>query len=180
MKRLITLSIVLLTGCLEHDNLLKIDSSYTEGEEALIRNAAKQWYEATGGTFEIDFAERIDITKPMTADDWYKDYDDYDIIFKANSTDSIVSVIEGEVGISFYGVCGYNVLLVADRLPTDEDFLTTLLHEFGHYAGLHHLSDGIMSAELSHEGKKPCLDEFTMNYYCKYFACGESARSTCE
>ncbi len=68
-------------------------------------------------------------------------------------------------------------IVMADRgpsgaPPTPDEFLTVIMHEFGHALGLKHSGDGLMSG---HGASSHCIDAMLVAQLCERNDCGPRA-----
>ncbi len=158
-----------------------IENKFDTNEVALIRKAINEWVVASDSDESLIFTEEgFNNPGEFTVYDWRKERD-FGVIFKGFSTDiGYKQIVAERGGKHFRGLAGGgndNILMVSDRIDSEELFYKIILHEIGHIHGLSHMEGGIMEPQVKRDG---CIHEVDIKQFCEINDCGPNARSTCE
>lgn len=168
-------------GCEVNPYTLAIEDEFTDKEVVLIDEAIQQWvyitdtddaviYTKTGYKSHHEF--RLD-------EDW-DNGPDYAVLHKIHRSDQ--GYLDFQVqGSDFKGkamIGGNRIAIVAEFTEDPEIFYRVILHELGHFYGLHHTDIGIMlTGVLGNEHN--CLSIGSLKEFCDLHDCGRNAASTC-
>lgn len=186
-------SALMLSACDERPDKILIDYKCSKGEADLIAKTIREWYIATDSVdvyipYSLNFNSDEDSIGFLDAE-----RDGEAEIYKIDTNHPGYPELVKEAGTDMlgYGVEGTQIVFVEDNIQgyvdngvfhTYEDaFYYTALHEFGHFIGLGHLNSprSIMANQI-YAGTGLCIDEKTLDYYCKNNYCGYFSHPTCE
>lgn len=171
MRGLLLLVIaMLLVGCsgnepVPPDSHMSVSPKFSALEAEAAIDAADQWRTATGGV--------VDLTPSISDDGAIRLYPaDGAIDDKTmGQTDSNGSI--ADIRINMLVVRAY----AGQKHHSEvEWFHDTVMHELGHALGLPHLSSGLMVAEGYGGG---CVDQVTLDVFCRKYSCPATAAPTC-
>lgn len=181
MKRFYTLIVFLasliLTSCGGPRNLW-VEQTFTDKEVTLIADAVDEWMLATDSPDAQIFVDTgFAYQKPFTKEDWDEERD-FGVMFKITTKDPGYKDLGGD----FLGLANAdsgNVIIVSDRIDSDELLYKILLHEVGHLYGLGHAESGIMKQGIFNT-EDICIHPEDLDEFCDKHDCGQNARSTCK
>ncbi len=119
-----------------YQGIIHADLSFTTKERRLIQEAIDSWNYFCNGLVILKIKFDLDV----------KNLDSLlsqDVLIKTWSHDKYILRVEREFNFKIIGLCTYDkdmraLYLVSNRLGSDSLWMTTAMHEFGHYIGLGH------------------------------------------
>jgi len=152
-----------------------IDSTFTPLEQSAIIKAGHLWQTATEGRVSFKF---IEINQSFDAVDLLGN-NNSNIILKADSNDSGLFFFElVNVGAPILGLAppGRYIILVPNRIETNDELITVAAHELGHHISLRH-TPSIMNPD----SKNPCITEYDLLQFCQEYDCNfnTDTKATC-
>lgn len=168
-----------------------IDDKFDRDERKVISNALRDWEYATDDMLEFDVINDVwrsgdrPFYTPRPDPETGVVYCTRDIyVSRVLSTDrrvkDIEATIQGEVHGGF-DLAGYAnpgcvskwIMLVADRVSSEVEYRTLVIHEVGHILGMQHIDSRekktVMFPTL--EGSATCITDTDMRQFCRGWSC---------
>lgn len=139
-----------------YQGTIHADTNFTIKERRLIQEAIDAWNFFCNDLVILKIRFDLDV----------KNLDsllNQDVLIKTWSHDRYILRIESEFNFKIIGLCTYYkgmraLYLVSNRLGSDSLWMTTAMHEFGHYIGLGHTDiPGVMEAVNNGNVSAPTL-----------------------
>lgn len=175
-----------------------IDSKFSSIERQLIVEGLREWERATDhmivfNIHNVRWTSGVDYyTVPQPDSDGVIECTRDIHIVRVLSYDKVVvdisEQIKKEEHLKEFNLAGYanstcqvkNVLLVADRVQNEEEYVSLTIHEIGHMLGLKHIRIGKTSAMVQGlQHSAPCVTKLDIQQFCNGWGCDESKMSPC-
>lgn len=177
-KQSIALLSLLVAGCYD-STTLAIEDEFTVEEVDMIEWSINHWMQVTD-TDDAAIFLRYDLHDDggLTQHE-FETLRDFGTIYRVTSDEPAVQNITAESGSSVNGSCrGNSILLIIDRITSERVFRHVMLHELGHFYGIHHQPDGLMASSVN--SLYDCVDQRTLDEFCDMYDCGPAAAPSCE
>jgi hypothetical protein len=154
-----------------------IDPNFTDTEKFLILQSLNEWQVATNNvaSFYVVYDENLNFKIPI-------DYNYLTIVRMrpAKSNDPFIKKVDEatqEELIGYYDGFGFihepitNLLIVRERITSEEEYKGVVMHEIGHSLGLMHINDPNTLMYPTNDSSSFCPTKIDLMQFCDIFKC---------